>query len=199
MRTIKNKLVVMMMVIVSTAGFSQERKTNVSVEAIGTKTVVFHTNMQGSTGTKVQLRDVRGKVLHSEMLLNKERVTKKFDLNALPDGKYFLEVENEAQFVTIPMEITENGTEVIRNDEVVINKPVLRQNGELIDIILPEEDTAGLKVVIFDNKSHMIYKESLEGSQTLRRYNLSQLEKGDYLFRISQGGRKFKTLVSVNK
>jgi len=190
-------LLIAMMVMVAAVVFANGSKPNVKVEKIGTKMVALHASQLGTSKTQVQLKDENGLVLHKVVLNNNEKVNKRFDLTSLPAGNYDLEVENETSFTTTPIEVTASAAYVLDADQVMIIKPVVRQNGDLLDIILPSEDSASVSVTIFDNNLKPVFKETVEGTTELRRYDLSKLGKGGYRIKMRAQGKEFIQFVAL--
>ncbi|GAB5524529.1 MAG: hypothetical protein Roseis2KO_24010 [Roseivirga sp.] len=186
-----------MMVMVAALSFANGNKPNVKVEKVGAKTVALYASGLGTSKTQVQLRDENGLILHQMVSDNNEKVAKRFDLNALPAGNYSIEVENETSFSTTPVQLTANEATVNTADQVVIVKPVVRQNGDVLDVIMPSEDTTMVSVVIYDSNMVPVYKETVDGTTELRRYDLSKLDKGAYRVRMRTQGKDFIQFVAL--
>ena len=197
MKTLKRSLLIAMMVMATAVVFANGDKPNVKVENVGPKMVAVQASQLGTSQTQVQLKDENGLVLHKVVLNNNEKVNKRFDLTSLPAGNYDLEVENETSFTTTPIEVTASAAFVLDADQVTIIKPVVRQNGNLLDIILPSEDSASVSVTIFNNDLKPVYRETVDGSTELRRYDLSKLGKGGYRIKMRAQGREFIQFVAL--
>jgi hypothetical protein len=197
MRTLRKSMLIAMMVMVTALSFANGNKPNVKVEKVGAKTVALYASGLGTSKTQVQLKDEKGQILHQMVSDNNEKLAKKFDLNALPAGNYTLEVENKTSFSTTPVKVSTEGVTVISADQVMIVKPVIRQNGNKLDIIMPGEDMSAVSVVIYNENYDTLYKETLNGSTELRRYDLSQLEKGSYSIKMSAQGKDFIQFVAL--
>ena len=197
MKTMRKSLLIAMMVMVTAVVFANGDKPNVKVEKVGTKMVALQASQLGTSQTQVQLKDENGLVLHKVVLNNNEKVNKRFDLTSLPAGNYDLEVENETSFTTTPIEVTASAAFVLDADQVMIIKPVVRQNGDLLDIILPSEDRASVSVTIFNNDLKPVFRDTVEGSAELKRYDLSKLGKGGYRIKMRAQGREFIQFVAL--
>ena len=197
MKTLKRSLLIAMMVMATAVVFANGDKPNVKVENVGPKMVAVQASQLGSSQTQVQLKDENGLVLHKVVLNNNEKVNKRFDLTSLPAGNYDLEVENETSFTTTPIEVTASAAFVLDADQVTIIKPVVRQNGNLLDIILPSEDSASVSVTIFNNDLKPVFRDTVEGTAELKRYDLSKLGKGGYRIKMRAQGREFIQFVAL--
>lgn len=197
MRTFRKSMLIAMMVMVAALSFANGNKPNVKVEKVGAKTIALYASELGASKTQVQLRDENGLVLHQLVSDNNEKVSKRFDLNALPAGNYSIEIENETSFITTTVQLTDLEATVNTADQVVIVKPVVRQNGDLLDIIMPSEDTTSVNVIIYDSNSDQVFKETVNGTTELRRYDLSRLSKGGYTVKMISQGKKFIQFIAL--
>lgn len=197
MRTFRKSVLIAMMVMVAALSFANGNKPNVKVEKVGAKTVALYASGLGASKTQVQLRDENGLILHQMVSDNNEKVAKRFDLNALPAGNYAIEIENETSFSTTPVKVTALEATVNSADQVVIVKPVVRQNGDVLDVIMPSEDTTMVSVIIYDSNLVPVYKETVDGTTELRRYDLSKLSKGAYRIKMRAQGKDFIQFVAL--
>lgn len=197
MRTFRKSMLIAMIVMVATVGFANGNKPNVKVEKVGAKTIALYASGLGAGKTQVQLKDENGLILHQMVSDNNQKVVKKFDLKALPVGNYTLETENESSFTTVPIVISTSEVVVKQADQIIIIKPVIRQNGNLLDIIMPNEDSTQVSIIIYDSNSNRLYKEILESSTELRRYNFSKLDKGGYTIKMRAHGKDFIQFVAL--
>lgn len=197
MRTFRKSVLIAMMVMVAAVSFANGNKPNVKVEKVGVKMIALYASGLGASKTQVQLRDENGFILHQMVSDNNEKVTKKFDLKSLPAGNYSIEVENETSFSTTPIVVTAAEANVNAADQVVIIKPVIRQNGDMLDIIMPSEDTTAVSVIIYDSNFDQVYKGTMDGSIEMKRYDLSKLGKGGYSVKMRAQGKDFIQFVAL--
>lgn len=197
MRTFRKSVLIAMMVMVAALSFANGNKPNVKVEKVGVKTIALYASGLGASKTQVQLRDENGLILHQMVSDNNEKVAKRFDLNALPAGNYSIEIENETSFSATPVKVTADEATVNTADQVVIVKPVVRQNGDVLDLIMPSEDTTAVSVIIYDSNLNPVYRETVAGTTELRRYDLSKLGKGAYRVKMSAQGKDFIQFVAL--
>jgi virulence-associated protein VagC len=198
MKTFRKSMLIAMMVMVPALSFANGNKPTVKVKKVGAKTIALYTSQQGAGKTHVKLKDQNGLVLHEIVSKNDKEVTKKLDLTVLPNGDYSIEVENEASFVATPLRLEANQVFIQQTDQVVIIKPVIRQNGDIVDLIMPDEDNAFINIRIYDKHSQRLYRETVEGSATLRRYDFSKLGKGNYSIRMKTKGQEFIQFVALD-
>jgi hypothetical protein len=197
MKNLNKVMLIVIMVMASTMSFANGDKPTVKVQTVGAKTIALTASGFGTSETQIKLRDEKGSILHTERILGENEYSKKFDLNSLKTGTYYIEVENETSFSTVSVEVSAVSTNVLNDSKVVIMKPVIRRNGDLLDILMPSEDSASVEVSIYDSNFKRVFKETVAGSNDLRRYNLSQLAQGDYRIKMNAGGKEFIQFVAV--
>lgn len=185
------------MVAISIVSFANGTKPNIKVETVGAKTVTLNTSGFGFGETQIKLRDDKGSVLHSEKVSGREEYLKNFDLSSLKMGTYYFEVENEMSFATIPVELSKVSTYVLNADKVVILKPVIRRNGNFLDILLPSETPATIEVAIYDSNANRVFREKVKDCSEIRRYDISRLTEGDYRIKLNTNGKEFIQFVAV--
>ena len=195
MKTMKKSMLTAVMIMVSTFALANDNKPAVKIEKTGVKTFAVIAYGLNEGETEIAFRDQDGRILYSSTLKGGERYAKKLDLNNLPNGKYVLEVENKATFTATPLEVNAFTAIAQFDGQVSILKPLVHQKGGKLDVILPTEVQAD--VTIYDNNARKIATETVAGS-SLKRFDLSRLEKGDYTVMVKTGGRNFIQSVSLD-
>lgn len=195
MKTMKKVLLTAMMVMASTFAIANDNKPNVKVEKVGMKSVVVFAYGLGAHETQVQLKDANGSILYKANTQEGRKFAKRFDLSSLEAGNYTLEVENESSFTATPVVLNADSAWVNSADQVTILKPVLRKNGEKLDVIMPDEDNT-VFITIYDENFRKLASESIDG-ESLKRFDLSQLAQGAYTIKMRTKGRNFVQSVSI--
>lgn len=189
-------LLTAVMVMASTFVIANDTKPSVKVEKVGMKSVVVSTKGLGEATAHIQLKDENGSVLYSAQSEKGQKFAKRFDLAALEAGNYTIEVENELSFTATPLSINADSAWINGDDQITIIKPVIRQNGEKLDIILPTENNNEVSITIFDSNFRKLTSESFNG-EALKRFDLSKLKQGSYTVKMRTSGRNFVQSVSI--
>lgn len=196
MKTMRKVLLTAVMVMASTFVIANDTKPSVKVEKVGMKSVVVSTKGLGEATAHIQLKDENGSVLYSAQSEEGQKFAKRFDLAALEAGNYTIEVENELSFTATPLSINADSAWINADDQITIIKPVIRQNGEKLDIILPTENSDEVSITIFDSNFRKLTSESFNG-EALKRFDLSKLKQGSYTVKMRTSGRNFVQSVSI--
>lgn len=195
MKTMKKVLLTAMMVMVSTFAIANDNEPSVKVEKAGVKSVVVFAQGLGGYKTQVQLKDKKGSMIYGAYTQKEQKFVKKFDLSSLKAGQYTLEVENESILTTTPVVLNTDSVWIVSADQVTIIKPVIRKNGEKLDVIIPDNNRDVL-ITIYDSNFRKLASESVNG-EPVKRFDLSQLVQGAYTVKIRTRGRNFVQSVSI--
>ncbi|MFY0593518.1 hypothetical protein [Roseivirga sp.] len=192
----KKVLLTAMMVVVSTFAIANDNKPSVRVEKVGSKSLVVFVSESVSGNTQIKLKDQNGLTLYNTQAKEGLEFAKRFDLKSLEAGDYTIEIENDMSFTATPVSINIDSAWIKAQDQVTILKPVLRQSGEKLDIILPSDDCGDVIVTIFDGNFKKLASENFNG-EALKRFDLSRLSQGSYTVKMTTKGRNFVQSVSV--
>lgn len=196
MRNLNKFMLTATMVVASTLALANNDKPYVKVERSGAKAFAVITSGDAIAQTQIRLKSENGSTLYNATSQVGENFGKRLDLNNLPTGNYALEVENRGSFTTTPIQVKPDSAFVTREDQVTILKPVICQNGEKVDIIMPSEAEAVALVTIYDNKNRKLSSEKVSNMKTTR-FDLTNLEAGTYTLRVETEGKFFMQSVSI--
>ncbi len=135
MKTVIKKIMVVVMVTMTIASYASVVKPLVKVKSIGDKT--FALIIHGLSGeVQISLKDQNGFILLSENHRDLFNYAEKYNLDALPEGRYYLEVEEKVKINVFPLSITSEDMSFDKTDKVNVFKPVLFQKGTNVDIMM---------------------------------------------------------------
>ena len=124
MKTVIKKIMVVVMVTMTIASYASVVKPLVKVKSIGDKT--FALIIHGLSGeVQISLKDQNGFILHSENHRDLLNYAEKYNLDALPEGRYYLEVEEKVKINVFPLSITAKDMSFDKTGKVNVFKPVL--------------------------------------------------------------------------
>lgn len=196
MRNLNKFMLTAAMVVASTLALANNGEPYVKVERSGAKAFAIIVGGHESELTQIKLRLENGSTLYSASAKNGQDFGKRLDLNNLTEGIYSLEVENKERFISTPIVIAKDSAFVNAEDQVTIIKPVICQNGEKVDIIMPNEAQADALVTIYDSQNRKLKAEKVTKEQTTR-FDLTALEAGTYTLRVETKGKFFMQSVSI--
>lgn len=142
-------------------------------------------------GHQLIIKDNQDTVVHRETIERNGDYLKKFDLSALKDGLYVIELEKDFEIIIKPFKIESKQIWYLENGATTIFKPVLRFKSNQLIISQLSLNKLPLNVEIF-YEDKLIHSDLLKQESILNRvYRLSKLEKGEYSVRMVSGNRVF--------
>jgi hypothetical protein len=164
---------------------------NVKVNVIGSKLIDL--KLKNSDGDlTISVRDAYGETLYTEKFEG-NYFSKKYDLNTLPTGNYYFEIEGRTKINLMPFKVTSEGIEFNNKVESVYFKPIVRQEGNIVFISKVTLNNENFTICLYDDDLNMLYKEELVGDINLgKTLNLMKLHEGSYSVVMYSGGKSFE-------
>lgn len=179
-------MVVLFSAIISYAGdFSKienDKKENIT-------NVSFSNLKQGSV---LIIKDLNGVLLYKELIEKSGDYSKGFDLTALPNGKYYFELDKVTEIKIVPFQVKSNIVAFNKEKEQLIVKPYIEKNGNMIVISKMTLNKKPINIKIYYQDLDLVLEESLENTKSLnRKYDFSTSEKGTYKMVVVSEGKSF--------
>jgi hypothetical protein len=139
----------------------------------------------------VSILDDAEHVLYSETASDVNSFTKKFNLWKLETGTYKLKIIHN-KFKTIqPFDVTSKSVIVNESLKKMSFEPLFKFKESKLEVVVPLSDNA-VYVTILDKIGTIIFEEKNDNTPTFRKkYDLSNLPKGEYLVEITIDGESF--------
>ncbi len=194
--TMKSILAVVLLITVTNLVVAQTAQPTLHV--VSDNAFILNVNKLTSD-LKVKFTDKYGYKLYKENV-DKDALTyqKKFSLQALPNGPYELELEDELQIVTLSLAVKDN--KIVR-DEIAnakTFKPVVYKKGEHVYVSKFSPEQEPMRVIIYNNNYDVVHDETLTGRVDLGR--VYSFEKaGDYTIAVKSDKKTYEHTVSINK
>lgn len=187
-KLIKKSLLVV--AVLTTMVINATNTNNVVVNVIDVK--VIDLKLNNSDGElQISVIDTYGEVLHVEEFVG-SFFSKKYDLNTLPEGDYYFEIEGQTKINLMHFNISKNGIEFKNVVDSVYYKPTVRQDGDLFFITKVALEEESLVITLLDKNLNTLYKEELSNNVNLgKTLNLTKLEAGTYNLLLKSGGKTF--------
>ena len=150
-------------------------------------------------GSRLSIKDKSGLVLYKESIVKTGKYSKGFDLNSLPNGDYYFEMDSELKIIVIPFTVTLNEVNFKKEQENTIFKPVLRVKDEKVYLSRPSLNGTPIDVKIFysDNYDLIVSEKFAKETEMKRIYDFSKSKKGNYVFVFESNGRKYSKSVKI--
>lgn len=146
---------------------------------------------------QISLKDTQDFELFNETYKRGDDYLKGFDLESLPDGEYFLEIENSQNLQVFTLSIINDKLFIHHDNPVAIARPTIIQRGNKVDVAVLKTGTP-LKLSILNMANDIIFQDKVTSSGNLnKRYDMSQLDPGNYTLRIDVDGRSFRQHIYI--
>jgi len=175
------------------SGFAGEAKILVKKDSKKTALVLNHVKK----GNQISIKDTNGLVLYTELVEITGIYKKGFDLNQLPDGDYFFEVEKDLEINTLPFTVTANEVSINKENEETLFKPFTRQEKDLVYVTKFSPNNETIQVSVYANHEddfQLVHSEKIEDAQIMER--IYKLEKGNYKIVINSNNKEYTTFIN---
>ncbi|MFH6604846.1 hypothetical protein ACEZ3G_15280 [Maribacter algicola] len=132
-----------------------------------------------SAATLVRLVDTEGNVIFNDNAKNAKAYMKKFDLNALPQGFYILELDDSLRTLTYSIEIDKNSVNILSKEESL--KPVYTKTENKLLLNLLNTGEQSIEIKVFDSNDHILFSEVVTDTVVLKKvFNFETAPKDTY-------------------
>lgn len=185
-------------IILLTSGFlasANESEREISLTTEKQKAVVLRMN-NIKVGTQISLLDEDGNILFQDKAKS-NKYGKVFNLDLLKKGELKLEIENAETLELMSIEVTETEAWLKRSSQQVIQKPIVKHNGDVMKVYFGEGNTE-MKLTVFDHYGSVAFRDSNEKGNGLKRYDISKLQSGKYNIQFTADGRSFYHTITLD-
>ncbi|CDF81125.1 conserved hypothetical protein [Formosa agariphila KMM 3901] len=155
-------------------------------------------------GQQLSIKDINGLVLYNKIIEKEGIFSNRFDLTALPNGRYFFEHEKDYQIKIIPFDVSSNKVTFDTTCEQVIFKPVLHVKDNLLYVSKLDLNREDINIAIFhDGNSNsgdynLVHAENFTNTMKLERiYSLTNTRKGNYKVVVNANNREYIEYFSI--
>ncbi len=185
---------VLALVFTTATGMANEPKISVTPQE-DSKSIVLRLDAYANE-SNIKLIDNDLRTLYSDRI-SENRYIKKFNLNDLEKGTYFLEVENGKKSVRYTLNISENDV-VVDTREESNDTPVFKKVGNKIHVNLLNEDLNTVRVKVFNGNNQEVEDHIFNGDLTIGKvYNFEKALKDTYSVVVQDGTKVYRQSISV--
>jgi hypothetical protein len=151
-----------------TAFAMRANDTNFSVSVKSGKVVNFTIN--DTKNVHVSILGKQGAAIFDEVIKSKDgKITRTYDLAALPSGTYFLETETAAKVSRHEITISATTATVASTTVTEIYKPVFVKKDGFVSVSILNNEKTPVEIKMYDENSNELYSETIRGEQTLSK------------------------------
>lgn len=150
---------------------------------------------ENSTGNKVTVRilDAKGTVVYREELRNMTEMKRNYDMSSFGKGIYTMDITAGA--FNVSNKVAVGGAQLTKAAFAAYISPEVKDGSVKVSFANAEEP---VYIKIADRNGAVLYSEISESNQNYaRRFNVSALQKGEYVLSISHGEKTLSQLYSI--
>jgi hypothetical protein len=149
---------------------------------------------------KVELSivDSDNKLIHSENINSKGSVNRTYDLNALPEGSYFLVAESDTKISKYEISVIGQTAILASNAFKETYKPMLVNKNGLVSLSIFNVYQDPVSIKIYNAADEVVYISSLIEEQHISKYfDIKNLAYEEYTFVMSYSDKVFVEKISA--
>ncbi|MEO9891718.1 hypothetical protein [Aurantibacter sp.] len=159
------------------------------------KSVVFEWE-DNMANTSLSFIDSEGNTIYSDYVISVEDYAKKFNLETLASGDYFLIVDNTIREITYSIKITKNDILIVGENEKV--KPVFRKEEGVVYMNYLNVSKEPVEVFVYDTTGRKLFTETFENEMAVAKvFNFKDAFEGEYSIVVKSDSDTFYEGVSV--
>lgn len=169
--------------------------SSVKIEKSDSKKVRIYT--KPGSPVDLTLIDVDGYVLYKGLTsANNKTGEQIFNLNNLPDGRYFITAGNNDWWMSQGITIRGNVVSIDERNLMQMAQPTLTTYAKnKIEVTVPGKNLDDASVAIYDAKNELVFSEAYNGGA--QRFDLSSLPTGAYTVVVGLEQKHFSSRVTV--
>ncbi|MEM1321907.1 MAG: T9SS type A sorting domain-containing protein [Bacteroidota bacterium] len=178
--------------------FASDNDPSWKLEPMGAKSFAVYLDFPVECTAHIRIKDTKGITVLKKRYRNVTNLSRKINLVNLPDGTYFVEVEDRMKIHAFTIEMAGERLNIKRRPEKDYFKPLFVQKGKYVDmcmLLLPEKEAT---VSVFSSEGRLVMQQFIKDQNTIeKRFNVSGLQKGTYSFVVSTGEKTFAQSLSI--
>ena len=142
----------------------------------------------------LSIYDADDKLIHSEMVNSKKDFNRTYDLNALPEGTYFLEVESDSKISRYEISVASSSALLSANaiSEDYKPSPVFLYKDGLVWVNIINLDNSPVNIKIYDKDGDEVYNSAkLMDRNVTKIFDVNNIENEKYTFVMTYKDKAF--------
>lgn len=140
----------------------------------------------------LSIYDENNKLIHSENVSSQSVINRAYDLNALPEGVYYLVAESEYKIVKYKISVL--GAKATLSETAILEefKPVFIQKEGLIKLNFLNIDKSPTCVKIYDQADHLVYDSGELTDQNISKiFDIYNIQNEEYTIVVKDNNKTF--------
>ena len=198
LKTRKDSTVVKMLLFVLLLGssntiFANEKTPEFSISKESDSTFAIGFEYQKEVDVKITIKDAFDFTLFKENIKSVKQLSKTFDFQGLPNGKYVLKVENNMSVYSQTIEIKDSKLFYNEAGVTSINKPVSFVKQDTLYVSGAVENNVNVQITIYNKQGEVVHKETTATKNILnKKYKFIDGRPSDYNVSVTYSDHTFQ-------
>ncbi|MCW5517396.1 hypothetical protein [Muriicola sp. Z0-33] len=178
-----------------TVAVGMAKEPNVKLISKGAeKSLVFQMDAKAKE-TYIKLIDDNDNVIFKDKV-SLGNYAKRFNLSALPNGRYYFSTENAIKLYVYTLSVNES--ELILVDKSEKAKPVFRKKGDRLFLNLLNLDENKVDIKVIDSSDRVVFKETIEDESIIEKaFNFEKAYEDRYMVVVKDNNDVYYEYVLV--
>ncbi|WP_199120696.1 hypothetical protein [Pedobacter sp. ASV28] len=137
-------------------------------------------------------------ILYTQKIHTAGSVIKTYDLSALPDGSYLLEMESKSKLTKYYIEIKDNNAVISQPFVTKFLRPVFTREDGMLTLDLKGTCKGAVEVQILNEYNDELYGNTFtDEAKLIKKYDVSKIYAKELTFVIRSGGQEFTETIKL--
>lgn len=175
-------------------GLAKEPKLSLMTEGQSKSLIVELDSKNNKTFLKIL--DENQNIIFSEKIATTS-YTKKFDLNELENGSYYIELDDSLRTLVYPISVENKEVKILKRIENT--KPVFRKKGSMLFLNLLNLDGEDVQIKVFDSDNRTLFSEVIRNESIVTKaFNFETAHEDRYTVVVKDGNNTYYEDIVVN-
>ena len=175
-------------------GLAKEPKLSLMTEGQSKSLIVELDSKNKKTFLKIL--DENQNIIFSEKIATTS-YTKKFDLNELENGSYYIELDDSLRTLVYPISVENKEVKILKRIENT--KPVFRKKGSMLFLNLLNLDGEDVQIKVFDSDNRTLFSEVIKNESIVTKaFNFETAHEDRYTVVVKDGENTYYEDIAVN-
>ena len=140
----------------------------------------------------LSIYDAEGKMIHSENVNSKKVINRTYDLNAFPEGIYFLEAESDTKFSRYEISVVGETASLSTNAVSEVYKPSFVYRNGLVWVNILNLDKSPVSIKIYNNQNDEVYDSNSITDQNVGKvFDINNIQNEAYTIVVTDNNKIF--------
>jgi hypothetical protein len=152
--------------------------------------------LNDAINTNLTIYDANDKLIHTEELDSNGILNRTYDLNALPEGIYFLEADTELKIVRYKISVVGMNASLASDALSTVYKPTFLYENGLVALNILNFDNSPVAIRVYDEDNIELYTYSSTDKNVKKYFDIQNLPNKRYSFVMSYDNKTFENTVA---